>query len=135
MEASVERFGFRKLRVYQAAKEVVVEVNKLARRIPRDHLDLVWQMRRAARSIALNIAEGAGEFAPKEKARIYRIARRSAWETVAAFDLAIEDGFFSPNELKTVFGKLDAVIGMLVNIGRANERKHSYRSKRPGNRG
>jgi four helix bundle protein len=131
----VERFGFRKLRVYQVAKEVVAEVNRLARSIPRDHLDLVWQMRRAARSIALNIAEGAGEFAPKEKARIYRIARRSAWETVAAFDLAIDDGFFSPNELETVFGKLDSVIGMLVNIGRANERKHSYRSKRPGSRG
>ena len=133
----MERFGFRKLRVYQAAKEVVAEVNRLALRIPRDHMDLVWQMRRAARSIALNIAEGAGEFTPMEKARIYRIARRSAWETAAAFDMAVDDGFYSVKELEIVFDRLDTVIGMLVNIGKANERKQSYRasSKRPPKRG
>jgi four helix bundle protein len=38
------------------------------------------QLRRAANSIPLNIAEGAGEFLPAEKARFYRMARRSATE-------------------------------------------------------
>jgi four helix bundle protein len=31
----------------------------------------------------LNIAEGAGEFSPSEKARFYRMARRSATECAA----------------------------------------------------
>ena len=35
----------------------------------------------------LNIAEGAGEFAPKEKARFYRMARRSATESAAVLDV------------------------------------------------
>ena len=38
-------------------------------------------------SVALNIAEGAGETAPAEKARLYRIARRSAEEVRAALRL------------------------------------------------
>jgi len=35
----------------------------------------------------LNIAEGAGEFAPKEKVRFYRMARRSATESAAVLDV------------------------------------------------
>jgi four helix bundle protein len=49
--------------------------------------DLVDQLRRASASIALNIAEGSGEFSAKEKARIDRIAKRSATECSAILDL------------------------------------------------
>ena len=35
----------------------------------------------------LNIAEGAGEFSKKDKARFYRIARRSSLECLAVLDL------------------------------------------------
>src|SRR4029450_11457795 len=52
------------------------------------HAALADQLDRAAVSIALNIAEGAGEFARKEKGRFYRIARRSATESAAVLDVA-----------------------------------------------
>ncbi|MEM1418216.1 MAG: four helix bundle protein, partial [Myxococcota bacterium] len=39
-----------------------------------------------------NIAEGAGEFSPSEKARFYRMARRSAIETVAWIEIAARRG-------------------------------------------
>jgi four helix bundle protein len=45
---------------------------------PRGHL--ADQLRRASSSIVLNIAEGAGEWKPLEKARFYRIALRSGTE-------------------------------------------------------
>jgi four helix bundle protein len=35
---------------------------------------------------AVNIAEGAGEFSPGDKARFYRMARRSATECAAILD-------------------------------------------------
>jgi four helix bundle protein len=38
------------------------------------------QLRRAASSIAANLAEGVGELSPPEKVRFYRMARRSAVE-------------------------------------------------------
>ena len=44
----------------------------------RSHL--ADQLRRASISIPLNIAEGSGEFSRKERARFYRMARRSATE-------------------------------------------------------
>ena len=44
-------------------------------------------MRRGASSISLNIAEGAGEYAPTEKARFYRMAKRSATECSSVLDI------------------------------------------------
>ncbi len=56
---------------------------------PQDRPDdaLADQLHRAGTSIPLNIAEGAGEFAKNEKARFYRIARRSATEAAAILDV------------------------------------------------
>jgi four helix bundle protein len=48
--------------------------------------DLADQLRRAASSIPLNIAEGVGEFAAADKPRFYRFARRSATESAAIID-------------------------------------------------
>jgi four helix bundle protein len=36
--------------------------------------------------LEINIAEGAGEFAPEEQARFYRMARRSATESATILD-------------------------------------------------
>ena len=52
--------------------------------------DLADQLRRASTSIALNIAEGAGEYAPKDKAKFYRFAKRSAAECAAVIEIALK---------------------------------------------
>jgi four helix bundle protein len=129
----MDHFTFRKLLVYQKARTMVGRVNKLAERIPRDHLDLRWQLRRSARSVALNIAEGAGEYSPKEKARIYRIARRSSWETVAALDLAIQDGFMTEVDTHQTAEDLQEVSAMLTTVSKRAEARANARasSRRP----
>ena len=73
-------FEFEKLDVYQAALDFVVAADRIAEALPRGRNYLKDQLRRAAASIPSNIAEGVGEFMPREKARFYRIARRSAVE-------------------------------------------------------
>jgi four helix bundle protein len=60
--------------------------------LPKGRAYLADQLRRAATSIALNIAEGAGEFAAREKARFYRMARRSATECGAVLDVCARLG-------------------------------------------
>ncbi|MEX2281478.1 MAG: four helix bundle protein [Gemmatimonadota bacterium] len=127
----MERFSFRRLNVYREAMLMVKEVGQVVRAIPSDHRDLVWQIRRAARSVLLNIAEGAGEFAPREKARIHRIARRSAWETVAALDLALEERFLRASDLKGVLDRLHAIIGMLTTMGKKAEARVPRPRPRP----
>ena len=73
---------FEKLIVFQKAMDFAVGAYEMSLDIPRGHSDLISQLRRSSSSVPLNIAEGAGEWAPAEKARIYRIAKRSATEAV-----------------------------------------------------
>jgi four helix bundle protein len=74
------RFDCQRLEVFGHAVEAVAVLDELAEELPEGRGYIRDQLRRAANSIALNIAEGAGEFVPAEKARFYRMAKRSATE-------------------------------------------------------
>ena len=71
-------FDQERLDVYQAAIEFVILSEQILEELSRGRAYLVDQLQRAASSIALNIAEGAGEYARYEKHRFYRILKRSA---------------------------------------------------------
>ena len=60
----------------------------LAERVPRGHSALADQLRRAALSVSLNIAEGSGKgtMEDREARRFYAIARGSALECAAIVD-------------------------------------------------
>ena len=76
-----------KLAAYAHSLEAVEVLDAMAQRLPERRAELRDQLRRAAASIPLNIAQGAAEFSPAEKARFYRIARRSAAECLAVLDV------------------------------------------------
>jgi four helix bundle protein len=69
-----------KLDVYHTAVEFVIVADEVVRHLPRGRANLSDQLHRAALSIPLNIAEGAGEYSIDEKVRFYRMAKRSATE-------------------------------------------------------
>jgi four helix bundle protein len=75
------------LDVYQIAIEFVVLADGIVEHLPRGRAYLSDQLHRAALSIPLNIAEGAGEYAVEEKARFYRMAKRSATECAGILDV------------------------------------------------
>jgi four helix bundle protein len=83
----VTAFDHEKLDVYQIALEFVGLVGEVLERFPPGRHSLADQLSRAATSVVLNIAEGAGEFSRAEKARFYRMAKRSATECAAALDV------------------------------------------------
>ena len=66
--------------MYQVTLDFVATADDVAEKLPRGRRYLKDQLRRAANSIAANLAEGVGEYSPAEKVRFYRIARRSAVE-------------------------------------------------------
>lgn len=74
----MKSFDHEKLDVYRIAIQFIAFVDLLCSNLPRGQAYLADQLRRAASSIELNIAEGAGEFAQNEKMRFYRMARRPA---------------------------------------------------------
>ena len=76
-----------KLNVYQVAIEFVLLADEMIEHLPRGRAYLSDQLQRAALSIPLNIAEGAGEYATDEKARFYRMAKQSATECAGILDV------------------------------------------------
>jgi len=83
----MENFNHEKLDVYQASIQFVELTNFIIKRLPKGKAYIADQLQRAASSISLNIAEGAGEFSKNEKARFYRMAKRSTTECAAILDI------------------------------------------------
>jgi four helix bundle protein len=72
---------FRSLKVWGKAYQLTLEVYKVTRRFPKDELyGLTSQTRRAAASVAANIAEGCGRTGSAELSRFIQIAMGSASE-------------------------------------------------------
>lgn len=110
------RFDHQRLDVYQQA----LQFTAFTRALITDQADAVVgladQLRRAARSIPLNIAEGGGEFSPREKARFYRIAKRSATECVAILDVIATEMPDRGPSVEPGLEMLDRVVGMLTKM-------------------
>ena len=115
----MDEFDHEKMPAYRLALAFVGTANEVRSRFIPGHASLADQLDRASASIVLNIAEGAGEFARREKARFYRIARRSATECAAVLDIAgerdidIEEGL--KRRAKKQLGKL---VAMLVGMSK-----------------
>ncbi len=78
--------SFQKLDVYQCAIQFLALAAQLLTTIPRGHAPMADQLRRAALSVPLNIAEAAGGTSEAHAARHYAIARGSAMECAAIMD-------------------------------------------------
>ena len=79
--------SFQKLDVDRCAIELLALSIELPADLPEGHAALVDQLRRAALSVPLNIAEAAGRVSEAEVARHYGIARGSAMECAAIVDV------------------------------------------------
>jgi len=75
-----------KLDVYQAATEFLGLAFQIVANLPPGYGFLSDQLKRAALSIPLNIAEGSGKRGYREQGRFYQIARGSAAECGAILD-------------------------------------------------
>jgi four helix bundle protein len=78
-----------KLEVYTNSRELAFECYKLTKALPSDEkFGMISQIRRAALSVHLNIAEGASRKSDLERKRYYEIARGPVIEIDAALDIA-----------------------------------------------
>ncbi len=85
------KLNHQKLDVYQASKVFVLECYKLTKSLPvEERFGMITQIRRAALSVHLNIAEGASRKSEVERKRFYEVARGSMIEIDAALDVAYD---------------------------------------------
>jgi four helix bundle protein len=91
--------GFEDLECYQLGKQVFREAYRVASLLPvEEKYNLTDQMRRAAVSIVLNIAEGYGRYHYLDCLRFYYIARGSIDEVLSAF-IACDELHYTQDEI------------------------------------
>ena len=80
---------FRELKVWQRAMDFATEIYRVSAGFPRsEQFGLTSQIRRAATSIPLNIAEGAGAGSNAEFRQFLSYALRSTYEVMTALEIA-----------------------------------------------
>jgi len=94
---------FTDLDAWQINHKVALAIYKISKKFPKDErFGLTDQLRRAAVSIATNIAEGWGRFHYKDRARFYYQARGSNAEVQSLLILAKDLGYLSEKELNEI---------------------------------
>ena len=108
-----------KLGIFQASKSLTLECYRLTKNFPQDEkYAMVQQIRRAALSVHLNIAEGCSRKSLAERKRYFEIARGSVIEIDTALDIAFDLGYCSIENLSqagefiiNAFKQLTGLIG------------------------
>ena len=112
----------RKLDVYRRALTLLELCDAIVKHLPAGRARLKEQLDDAAGSVVANIAEGAGEFSRKEKARFYRMARRSAIEIAAWFEITERRGEAPAPLVQRALSELEVIVAMLVKLIQTCER-------------
>ena len=109
---------FRKLVVWQRARELGADVYRLCRGRPRDELVVTSQLRRAAFGIATSIAEGCGKSTRPEVLRYFDISAGSAAETEHHLLTWQDIGGIDARECEELLARVGAIRRMLYALMR-----------------
>ena len=117
-EAGVTMEGYTGLKVYKKAFDLVVGVYESVKTLPKEELfGLSSQMRRAAVSVPLNIAEGYGRKAnPKDYRQFLNMAKGSCNEMQVLVDLCLSLGYMHKEQHAFLRNGYDEVGKMLYGI-------------------
>jgi len=103
-------FKFERLEIYQLALDYIDRCYALAAQLPDlERYSLASQLRRAATSVALNIAEGSTGLSDLEQARFLGMALRSLLETVACQQLIHRRGYVTAAEDDALYAQAETL--------------------------
>jgi len=114
MERKIEKFE--DLEVWRKAHRLVIEIYNVTKKFPSEEkFGLVSEMRRAAISIAANIAEGFKRRTPKDKSNFYNISQGSLEELKYYLTLSIDLGYIqSVSEMQNLSESIGRMLYGLV---------------------
>ncbi len=106
-------FRFETLDVYKKSVALSSWIYDLTKKWPREHLyGLADQLRRAALSVALNIAEGSSR-SDKDFQRFLKMARGSCYECIPLIEIAFQQGLISEEEKAKARAELTRIAKMI----------------------
>lgn len=107
-------FKFEKLKIWQLALALSGEISDMVKSFPKDELFILTsQIKRAADSVVLNIAEGSTLQSKLEFKRFLVIANRSALEVVACLYLAIQRKYINESIFDDKYQKYEQLVAMI----------------------
>ena len=107
--------SFEDLIVWQRARELTLIIYKSTKTYPsEERYDLVSQMRRAAISVASNIAEGFGRQQTKDKDHFYVMALGSLSELLNQLIISTDLGYLKPADFLKAKNKLTETRRLLI---------------------
>jgi four helix bundle protein len=110
-------FRFENLTVFKSAAMLANKINLLTEKFPRKELySLSSQIKRAADSVALNIAEGSTGQSKPEFKRFLGIALRSGIEVAACLYLAFTRNYISEDEYKIFYNEYEVLCKMITKL-------------------
>lgn len=110
-------FSFEKLDVYQKARKLIKDIYLLQNEFPKEErYALGDQVRRAATSIAANLAEGSGRQSIREKIHFVEIAFGSMTEVFCELQTACDLGYIQENQLDALRPQFTDIAKMLSGL-------------------
>ena len=110
--------GFQRLDVYQAAIRYLAMSAEIITGLPKGNSGLADQLRRAALSVPLNVAEATGRNSAGDIQRHYAIARGSAMECAALMDAMKVLGLIEESRYVDAIQLLTRVVAMCTKLCR-----------------
>ena len=120
-------FDHEKLEVYREAIAFVAWLSTILENAVRVG-DVKDQLDRASTSVPLNIAEGNGKFAPKDRCRFFDIAHGSAMECAAGLDILVAKGKLTVEQIRPGKEILQRVVRMLMGLIKKNSTREYAKS-------
>ena len=120
-------FDHEKLEVYREAILFIAWLSSLLEDAVRVG-DVKDQLDRASTSVPLNIAEGNGKYAPKDRCRFFDIAHGSALECAAGLDALVAKGKLTPEQIRPGKESLQRIVRMLMGLIKRNSTREYERS-------
>ena len=94
------QLNHQKLEVFKTSRRFVLECYKCTKEFPSDErFAMISQIRRAALSVHLNIAEGCSRKSLTERKRYFEISRGSLIEIDAALEIAVDLTYVNQQKL------------------------------------
>jgi four helix bundle protein len=110
-------FRFEELLVWQKAMDLDEDINQLTKTFPREEIYILTsQIKRAADSVVLNIAEGS----TGQSKAVFKVfigySLRSAIEVVSCLFIAQKRNYISEPEFKRLYNEYEALVKMLTSL-------------------
>ena len=115
-------FSFEKLSVYKKSLILLEEIEEMSKTLKgKIEFEYIDQLKRAALSIPLNIAEANGRWHKNDRKQFYYISRGSTFECVPLIQIIHRKKLISERKYEELYEELEEIAKMLSGLIKSTE--------------